>query len=143
MATVGRLLEKTILRALERGGPCTIKLGQWASTRPDLLPLTTCRTLASLHDAVPSHSHRATLAAIEEAFGAPWDKIFKRVSANPVGSGCIAQVHEGVTIHGERVAIKVLHPHVNRLVAMDVYLLKAFTRFVESWLPIKGSNGSR
>ena len=133
-----RLLEKTILRALERGGPCLIKLGQWASTRPDLLPLTTCRTLASLHDAVPSHSHRATLAAIEEAFGAPWDKIFKRVSANPVGSGCIAQVHEGVTIHGERVAIKVLHPHVNRLVAMDVYLLKAFTRFVESWLPIKG-----
>ena len=68
-----------VMRALERGGPCLIKLGQWASTRPDLLPLTTCRTLASLHDAVPSHSHRATLAAIEEAFGAPWDKIFKRV----------------------------------------------------------------
>ena len=38
------LLEAALLRALERGGACMIKVGQWASTRPDILPVSLCRT---------------------------------------------------------------------------------------------------
>ena len=130
--------EAEVLRALERGGPCLIKLGQWASTRPDLLPLSTCRTLASLHDAVPAHSLAETHGAIEAAFGAPVSALFARVGARPVGSGCIAQVHEAETASGMRVAIKVLHPDVERLVAMDLCLLRAATRLVETVVPLRG-----
>ena len=130
--------EAEVLRTLERGGPCLIKLGQWASTRPDLLPLSTCRTLASLHDAVPAHSLAETHGAIEAAFGAPVSALFARVGARPVGSGCIAQVHEAETASGVRVAIKVLHPNVERLVAMDLCLLRAATRLVEAVVPLRG-----
>lgn len=101
-----RALELELMHALERGGPCLIKLGQWASTRPDVLPLSLCRTLASLHDDSPTHGPGHTEAAIEEAFGAAATALFSSVERRPIGSGCIAQVHEGVTADGVRVAIK-------------------------------------
>eukprot|EP00900_Chrysochromulina_parva_P007116 jgi/Chrpa1/16405/Chrysochromulina_OHIO_Genome00005193-RA len=133
-----RRLELEMLRALQRGGPCTIKLGQWASTRPDVLPLSVCRTLATLHDTVPAHSVEHTRATIEAAFGAPLTKLFAHVDPVPVGSGCIAQVHCGATAAGERVAIKVLHPGVIRQVALDVYLMRTAAKLVEDWLPVRG-----
>lgn len=131
-------MEAAVLRALERGGPCLVKLGQWASTRPDVLPLSTCRTLAALHDSVPAHTLEQTHAAIEEAFGARVDVLFSRISASPVGSGCIAQVHEGETRAGERVAIKVLHPYVEELVSMDLLLLRLAAQAVEALVPLRG-----
>ena len=133
-----RRLELEMLRALQRGGPCTIKLGQWASTRPDVLPLSVCRTLATLHDTVPAHSIEHTRATIEAAFGAPLTDLFAHVDPSPVGSGCIAQVHCGATAAGERVAIKVLHPGVIRQVALDVYLMRTAAKLVEDWLPVRG-----
>ena len=133
-----RRLELEMLRALQRGGPCTIKLGQWASTRPDVLPLSVCRTLATLHDTVPAHSIEHTRATIEAAFGAPLTDLFAHVDPVPVGSGCIAQVHCGATAAGERVAIKVLHPGVIRQVALDVYLMRTAAKLVEDWLPVRG-----
>ena len=131
-------LELAILQALQRGGPCTIKLGQWASTRPDVLPLSVCRTLASLHDDVPAHSLAHTHASIEAAFGRPVGELFASLDARAVGSGCIAQVHAAETLDGQRVAIKVLHPDVERQVAMDVLLLKAAAVMVERLLPLPG-----
>ena len=41
--------ERALVHALERGGPCLTKLGQWASTRPDVLPASLCATLGELH----------------------------------------------------------------------------------------------
>ena len=49
------LLEEAVVSALRRGGPCLIKLGQWASTRPDVLPLSTCTVLSQLHVEAPTH----------------------------------------------------------------------------------------
>ena len=133
-----RRLEAEVLNALERGGPCLIKLGQWASTRPDVLPLSVCRTLGSLHDAVPSHSLEHTMRSIEAAFGAPVGRHFRALNERPVGSGCIAQVHEAETVDGARVAIKVLHPGVERLIAIDVYVLRSAAALVEALLPLRG-----
>ena len=84
--------EASLLAALERGGACTIKLGQWASTRPDVLPLSLCVRLGSLHDGVPPHALSHTRRAISDAFGARAAQL-EWVSERPVGSGCIAQVH--------------------------------------------------
>ena len=92
-----RAFESALLRALERGGPCLIKLGQWASTRPDVLPLSLCRALGSLHDRVPPHSLEHSVAAIEEAFGVPCEAMFASLSDEPIGSGCVAQVHIATT----------------------------------------------
>ena len=147
-----RAFESALLRALERGGPCLIKLGQWASTRPDVLPLSLCRALGSLHDRVPPHSLEHSVAAIEEAFGVPCEAMFASLSDEPIGSGCVAQVHIATTApsvegsvdaaaasaavapHGTRVAIKVLHPGVEQSVALDLYLLRTCARVFEAAL---------
>ena len=116
--------EEALLRALERGGPCLTKLGQWASTRPDLLPPSLCATLASLHHSVRPHSLAHTKRAIADAFGSPAEELLLEVSDKPVGSGCIAQVHTARARDGRQLAVKVLHPNVARLVADDLYLMQ-------------------
>jgi aarF domain-containing kinase len=40
---------RVVRRTLERAGPAFIKLGQWAATRPDLVPQDLCTELAELH----------------------------------------------------------------------------------------------
>ena len=87
---------------LERAGPTFHKLGQWASTRPDLLPPSLCAVLAALHHSVPAHSLAHTNAAILAAFGAPSEALFRSVEAHPIGSGCIAQVHAATLVDGRR-----------------------------------------
>eukprot|EP00966_Prymnesium_polylepis_P188140 4360426-Prymnesium_polylepis.1 len=130
-------LEAALLRALERGGACMIKVGQWASTRPDMLPGSLCRTLSALHDGAPAHDWRDTERAVATAFSSPLAARFARVDPIPVGSGCIAQVHLGETVEGVPVAIKVLHPGVERLAAMDLRLLRGAAQAVE-WVPLPG-----
>ena len=95
--------ERALLGALERGGPCLTKLGQWASTRPDVLPPSLCATLSSLHHRVRPHSLAHTRAAIAEAFGVPSEELFGELSAEPVGSGCIAQA---IVMHGWKLEYK-------------------------------------
>ena len=124
--------ERALLGALDRGGPCLTKLGQWASTRPDVLPPSLCATLSSLHHRVRPHSLAHTRAAIAEAFGVPSEELFGELSAEPVGSGCIAQVHRATTRDGTMpLAIKVLHPRVEAIVAEDLFLLRGAAHALE------------
>lgn len=115
--------ERALLRALEHGGPCLSKLGQWAATRPDLLPESLCVTLGSLQHSAPLHTDGHTRAAVVQAFGVPVEALFRTLGGT-LGSGCIAQVHEAVTLDGVRVAIKVIHPGVEQHVADDLYLMR-------------------
>lgn len=126
--------ERALLRALERGGPCLIKLGQWASTRPDVLPYRLCRTLGSLHDCVPPHGIEHTRSAIAQAFGRPAEEVFGALSVEPVGSGCVAQVHLATAADGTRLAVKVLHPRVEEIIAADLFLLRAVAFAVRALL---------
>ena len=41
--------------ALEHSGSAFVKWGQWAATRPDLLPAALCDTLSRLHARAPAH----------------------------------------------------------------------------------------
>ena len=130
--TLERTFDAALLAALHRGGACLMKLGQWASTRPDLLPTSLCITLSQLHDRVPPHSAAATDAAIESAFGASTGTLFAHFEYAPVGSGCIAQVHEARLADSSRtrVAVKVRHPRVDETIDLDLRLLRAAARAV-------------
>ena len=81
-----------LLWVLEKSGPTFIKLGQWASTRPDLFPIHLCRTLGKLQSRVDPHAYMITEATLEEAFGIDVQDLFPDIGHSPVGSGCMAQV---------------------------------------------------
>ena len=131
--------EAALRRSLELGGPCLIKLGQWASTRPDVLPRSLCHALGQLHDRCPAHALAHTHAAIADEFGEPSD-LFRSIAPTAIGSGCVAQVHEARLRRpdGARVAIKVLHPGVEASVAADLWLLHAAAATAQALLPLRG-----
>jgi aarF domain-containing kinase len=94
-------------------GASFIKLGQWASTRPDILPQDLCNALSGLHTRAPAHSMSWNRAVIRREFGRDMEEIFSDFSETPVGSGTVAQVHHArLAKSGVEVAVKICHPHV-------------------------------
>ena len=53
--------------SLETAGPAFTKLGQWASTRPDIFPPMLCGCLSRLHSDVPAESFHRTLLTLRES----------------------------------------------------------------------------
>lgn len=140
LALVSEAWQQTLLRllvyTLSLAGPCAMKLGQWASTRPDILPWSMCEALRELHERTRTHSLEETTRACEAAFGAPLSSIFATVSEEPVGSGCIAQVHTARLLDGRPVAIKVLHPEAAQTSALDLALIRIAVGCVETIAPL-------
>ncbi|HUG45776.1 MAG TPA: 2-polyprenylphenol 6-hydroxylase [Sphingomicrobium sp.] len=106
--------------AFQAIGPAAIKLGQTLSTRPDLVGADAADNLSKLQDRLPPAPFEAIKASIEDAFGAPLEKLFKSFDPRPVGAASIAQVHRAVTTDGRDVAVKVLRPRIEEEFARAV-----------------------
>ncbi len=117
--------------ATELGG-VLIKLGQFLSTRVDVIPLEVTRELAALQDEVAPVPFDAVRDRIERDLGAPLAERFESVETSACGSASLAQVHRARTLDGERVVVKALRPGIERLVETD---LAAFSTAVR-WLRV-------
>ena len=109
-------------RAIDRLGPSYIKMGQFLSTRPDIVGAKVALELESLQDRVTPMSRQEAIAIIEAAFGARIESLYKRFG-EPVAAASIAQVHraEVTDREGDRaVAVKVLRAGVERRFARDL-----------------------
>ena len=111
-------------------GGILIKLGQYLSTRVDILPPEVTGELAGLQDEVPAAAFEDIVKVIESDFGCPVSEFFEHISRMSVGSASLAQAHLAVLSTGEEVAVKVLRPNIRMLVATD---LKAM-RLLCTWL---------
>lgn len=85
-----------LARALTELGPTFIKLGQFLSTRADLLGDELAADLSDLQDRLPPFDSRAARATIERELGHPIDELFSRFEDAPVSAASIAQVHLAV-----------------------------------------------
>lgn len=117
--------------ALEELGPIFVKFGQMLSTRRDLLPQDLADELAKLQDQVPPFPSEAAAAEIERSLGQPISTAFASFERDPVASASIAQVHFATLADGSDVAVKVLRPNVERIIARDVALLETAAGLVE------------
>jgi aarF domain-containing kinase len=121
---------------LEQSGPLYIKLGQWLSSRTDILPLRVCQVFATLQSSVQPHALEHTHLLIENDLGASIGSLFDEFDPVPIGVGAVAQVYKAKLKNSQqKVAIKVLHPHVRDILEMDFVLLNFMGRFLHS-LPI-------
>lgn len=108
---------------LEDLGPTFIKFGQIMSMHSDILPKRYCDELMRLRSDASPMSFEEVERVLKEAYGCPWNKIFKSIDTKPLGSASIAQVHKAVLKNGEQVVVKVQRPGIYQMMARDIRLL--------------------
>ncbi|KAK3233477.1 hypothetical protein CYMTET_56238 [Cymbomonas tetramitiformis] len=148
-----------------QAGPTFVKLGQWASTRPDVFPRGLCEVFAELHSSVAPQPFTDTRHTIQEYFGGRrLEEVFAAVDEEPLGAGCIAQVHRVVFreeildkpfgcgnqreapsagSHGNSPGatdwvIKVKRRWVEKAIHQDLQLMRFGAAVIHSALPISG-----
>lgn len=120
-------------------GPFYVKLGQLLSTRPDLLPANYIEALTALQAQVPPVAWTDIEIVITEQLGKPIEQVFQYINTQPIAAGSIGQIHRATLLSGEEVAIKVLRPGIEKIVAQDSALIKgiadlvALTEFGQSY----------
>ncbi|WP_411844224.1 ABC1 kinase family protein [Salinicoccus sp. HZC-1] len=117
---------------LEEMGPTFIKLGQIASTRPDLIPADIIKELEQLQNNVPAFAYEDAIAIIEISLGVTKEEIFEHIDEKPLGSASIGQVHKGRLQSGETVAIKVQRPDIEQTVRNDLEILHRLASLAET-----------
>jgi predicted unusual protein kinase regulating ubiquinone biosynthesis (AarF/ABC1/UbiB family) len=103
-------------------GPVYIKLGQWLSSRADILPQPYLEELSKLQDSVPSAPFDQVKPIIEKDLG-PIDEKFDSIDPNSISGASLGQVYRG-TISGQQIVVKVKRPGIEKVVAKDIQVLK-------------------
>ena len=113
---------QAIRAALERAGGVYVKLGQFLSTRPDLVSPEIAAELRLLQQEAEPLSINVVNKVLDHELGGARSG-FRSFRDEPAAAASIAQVHEAVLIDGRRVAVKVQRPDVDRQVRRDLDIL--------------------
>jgi len=131
------LPERVRLVAMDLG-PSFVKLGQIASTRPDVMPAAWIAELKKLQDEVNPLPFADIKGAVEGSLGRSIEEVYERFEDKPLAAASIGQVHRAVlkTAEGPRdVVVKVQRPGARTTVARDVEILHALAAIVERTIP--------
>lgn len=119
---------------LEELGPTFVKIGQIASTRPDIIPADIIHELVKLQDQVSLFPFDEVKKIMEEEFSESMEDSFAEFSETPLAAASIGQVHYAVLLTGERVAVKIQRPSIKQVIETDLEILQDLARLAESRL---------
>ena len=131
-----RFAQRFHVLAVELGG-LMIKVGQFLSSRLDVLPPEITKELEGLQDEVPPVSFFAIRTLAEAELGAPLEKLFASVEETPIAAASLGQAHRARLLPGDAadtgldsVVLKVQRPGIDAIVDVDLAAL----RKVGGWL---------
>ena len=108
---------------LEDLGPTFIKLGQFLSNRPDIVPSELCNELEKLLDHVPPFSGNMAVMILEKELDVSINDIFTLFTKESFSAASISQVHEGILKNGEKVAVKIQRPGIKSIIESDIEIM--------------------
>ena len=114
-------------------GPAYIKLGQWLSSRADLLPQPYLDVLEKLQDDVLPAPFSDVRLTLEKELGS-LDEIFEYFDTSAISGASLGQVY--LAKYEEKdVVVKISRPHIEQTIGQNIYILKKLlpfaTRFID------------
>jgi ubiquinone biosynthesis protein len=139
----GRLLDRLhrrnarrLARGFSRLRGVFIKMGQVLSVTGTFLPPAYGEALQELQDKVPPRPFSEIEGRLREAFGDDPLARFGSFEREAIAAASLAQVHRGTTRAGLPVAVKVLYPQIERLIAADLRVLRSVLPVIRMLVPI-------
>ena len=117
----------------ENLGATFVKLGQQLAIRADILPFEYCEELAKMLDKVPPFPSEQAIEIIERNTGRPIIKTFAIFDPTPIGSASLSCVYQAILKNGDKVAVKVRRPGIDKKLAGDLRAL-GWLMNVSEWL---------
>ncbi len=125
---------KKLCNALQGMGTTFIKLGQFLATRPDIIGENISKELEKLQDKLPPFDLIIAKNILKKELG---KESFEKISniSEPVAAASVAQVHFAVLHDGTKVAVKVLRPGIENVIAHDIALMETGAWLAETLWP--------
>jgi predicted unusual protein kinase regulating ubiquinone biosynthesis (AarF/ABC1/UbiB family) len=141
--------------AVDMGG-VMIKVGQFLSTRVDVLPPEFTDELQGLQDEVPPEDFDAIRRVAEAEYGLPLGKLFAQFERKPLAAASLGQVHRARLrqpsqlnpenapgtgyvggFRGVDVVVKIQRPDIELVIKTDLAALRTVGRWLQRYGPIR------
>jgi predicted unusual protein kinase regulating ubiquinone biosynthesis (AarF/ABC1/UbiB family) len=131
------------IMAIRMGG-VMIKVGQFLSSRLDILPVEITEELSGLQDEVPAEDFDSIRKLAETELNAALEQLFERFDPDPLAAASLGQVHRA-RLRAEAtepenfqdVVVKIQRPFIEQLVDVDFSALHRVARWLMYYEPIR------
>ena len=120
-----------------------IKVGQFLSSRLDVLPQEVTSALASLQDEVPPESYEAIARLAQAELGAALGTMFESFQKEPLAAASLGQVHRARLpaelasgLSSRDIVVKIQRPGIEALVEIDLAALARVCLWLSKWKTI-------
>jgi predicted unusual protein kinase regulating ubiquinone biosynthesis (AarF/ABC1/UbiB family) len=127
-----------------RMGGVMIKVGQFLSSRLDVLPVEITEELSGLQDEVPAEDFEAIRKLAEAELGAPLEERFERFEPEPLAAASLGQVHRArLRVEApeaeafQDVVVKIQRPFIDQLIDVDFSALGRVAGWLMRYEPIR------
>ena len=129
--------------AIEMGG-VMIKVGQFLSSRQDVLPPEIVKELSGLQDEVPPEDFEAIREKAERELGGTLDEKYQFFDVKPLAAASLGQVHRA-RLHPsaaenasfQDVVVKVQRPHIEKIIEVDLSALRRVGGWLARYKPVR------
>jgi predicted unusual protein kinase regulating ubiquinone biosynthesis (AarF/ABC1/UbiB family) len=135
-ARLQRIAQRFHALALELGG-LMIKVGQFMSSRLDVLPPEITKELEGLQDEVPPVPFDAIRELAEAELGVPLERAFSFVDPTPLAAASLGQVHRARLSETDaaetgllNVVVKIQRPGIGEIIDIDLSALRRVARWL-------------